>query len=326
MIREPKTGFTYIHVIPPEWGPFVDIRACWQHAARKYPWILVIPPSDFRWQADNNSESWRDENAVFIYWAPNWDPDREPLITHLHDRKTKDRKGAKVVGVFFEAMAKDLGRLLPRHRVCLEQFENVAKSLDGVLVHTPGAVEFMDCLGALDIKADLLPVGWDPEVMGRPRWSTENHHDYVFYGSRVGKRALAIPYLLDNLGARLVDRSGAFGRGLLSALDNSRANLYIAHSDVDSFSTWRTWQCIASSAALVAEPADMWPLTAEHFVEIPRLTLENAEAVSENLRTILHQDLEAVAYRAHQDLGHEFTIDRIIERYLIPFGERLRAR
>jgi hypothetical protein len=133
---------------------------------------------------------------------------------------------------------------------------------------------------------------------------------------------LFLPYLQSPgaLSDQIENVTGRFGRGLLGALDTARASLYIAHSTVESFSTWRLWQVASTSAALVAEPGDAWPFVKdEHFIQIPYLTSENVQGVVEELKALAdqHERLSAVATQAHE-LAQQYSVDAVEDDWVVP--------
>ena len=96
----------------------------------------------------------------------------------------------------------------------------------------------------------------------------------------------------------------------------------VAGPDVDSFSTWRIWQTLGSSACLVGEKGDSWPFVAgDHFVGLPTIDWVNVEGVAVDLKRILGDtDLLGVARRAHEEVAHAYTCRRCLDDYLVPAG------
>lgn len=307
--REPTTGLHVVHVIPETWGPFVDILASYRNvAARCFPWMNVVSPEVFAGM--KSSPAYQDPGVLFVLWTD--DPRPGP----------KTERKALVAGVYSEAIgerneAGELLGMLPEHRAHFERFRAVQAEYDAVFAHTPWMQEQLAYL--LEPPVYVVPVGWDPETMGRPRWTAPKFVDYAYYGSGVGKRSMILPFLQGRLGKRLVDVTGSFGRDLLGKLDVARASLYVAHSDVRSFSTWRIWQTIATSAALVAEVGtDTWPLHTAHYVGYPRVTLDNGEETANELRRILdHVDLLGMARRCYEEVAGAFTVETIVQSYLL---------
>lgn len=298
----PDTGLRYVYVVYDTWGPYVDIRACSEMVERRNQiWFGVISRDEF--EILKETPAYQDSSTFFILWG-NFSPG------------VKEKRKSLVASVFFEAIGEP-DTMLPDHVRDLNLVNSVSREYDAIFAHTPRMAAEMGMRTGL--HSYVLPVGWDPEAMGRPRFSTPKNRDLVFYGSVTGKRTLLLPFFKQQLGNRLTDLSGNFGRQLCAELDNSKGSFYLSHSDVWSMSTWRIWQTIASSAALVAEPADSWPLMDEHYYKLPRITFQNYEAVSDDLKRIIDQvDLLSISKKAHQDLGPEYTFDKCVEKYLIP--------
>lgn len=311
MMHHPTTGLAYVHVIPAQWGAFVDIRAAYLWHAQSCPWVAVMTPEEFRAERDANAGRYADPATMFVLWQH-------------EEAGPRTASRALITAVYSEAIG-DPREMLRPHVESLDRFRVLAQDYDGVFSHTPWMA------GELKVaheESHVLPVGWEPQAAGRPRFETPKHHDLVYYGSNAGKRQLVMPMLKERFGAELYDASGSFGRQVTGLLDTTKASLYIAHSDVLSFSTWRIWQHLPSSAAMIGEPGDMWPMVlGTHYVAIPRVTFANAELVVEELRSIVkHNDLLSYAKALYQDLGPEFTLDRCTERYLVPASESIAVK
>lgn len=312
--RHPKTGIGYVHVIEPGWGPAVDLFAGYSVAAARTRWLSVMTPSEFAGQRqDAESPYWTDDSLFYTLWS------------HAMEVDSPERRQSKLARVYFEAFNADMQHMLPAHQEAWARFQKLGPAYDATFVHTPLMADWLHQQG---VPCYVLPLGWEPEAMGRPRWNAPKFTDYVFQGSVVGRRAAILPLLAERLGRQFQNQSGAFGRGLLGILDTAIASIYIAHSNVRSFSTWRIWQCAASSAALVAEAADSWPAVPDdHYVAMPYLTFENIDAVCDWLRTLPQNvDLAAVARRMHDDVGQYFTLERCIDDYLVPASREIFGR
>ncbi|MDD5007574.1 MAG: hypothetical protein PHC68_04115 [Syntrophorhabdaceae bacterium] len=314
MNYHPNTGVHYAHVIPGAWGAHVDVHATWSKLARIYPWISVHEPSSVFGASDEKFPLWNDKNALIVVWGG------VPKV-----RKQENRK-ARTALVYSEAIGAQQN-MLPEHLKEIERLDKAIaeKQYDVVLGHTPwmvGELEKHDC------KSFLLPLGYDEGVYGSPRFEGPKLYDYVYYGSNVGKRLLAIPFLKNQLGERIHDISGCFGRLVSSELDRSRANLYIAHSDVQSYSTWRIWQTLGSSAAIVGEPGDSWPLDpARHMVTLETIDWVNACDVPERLMKILQEiDLLGIARLAYEEVAKKYTCEYCLREFLVPVGASLCGR
>lgn len=293
-----------VHVVPDGWGPYVDVRACLKSLSKRRSSTYVLTPRE----ANPEAEFWQDPDALAIYW---------PLLEPV----PREARRCKVVHVYSEAIDTDLDKLLPAHRGHWYRFRlDLAQHFDAVFTHTPWTSEVLKHAGMVSF---VMPVGWDAEAMGTPR-DGYKLHDFVYHGSLTGRRELIVPYLQKRLG--LVDVTGSFGRGLLGQLDLARASIYIAHSLVGSFSTWRLWQTASTRAALVAEPGDAWPFEAgKHYIQIESLTVDNAERMVDSLLDLAtqHDHLEHVANEAHT-LARLYTVDRIEDEFVIPAKKALR--
>lgn len=321
LAREPKTGFHVFHVIPDAWGPFVDIRAMYQSFARRNPWTSVISTEEYlRLQKGLQQEAlgdpWWDPRVAFVVW----DLAAEPP-------DLKSTRKALVLVVYSEALDQVDEKFWPAHLKVWSDFWHAAHQYDGVFGHTPRMSDLLHHLVGTKCKPFVLPVGWDAHAMGAPRWDAPKFKELTFHGSVVGRREIVLPYLYDTFnrgrdaGPLLVNISGAYGRALLGELDTARASLYIAHSDVESYSTWRLWQTASTSCVMLSEPGDTWPFEAErHYIGIERFELGNVWNVSLQIKELLsrHEHNLSVARRAHEEIACKFTLDHVAENYLLP--------
>jgi hypothetical protein len=304
----PDLGVRVLHVIPDAWGPHVDIRACYTQLAERCPWTNVIRPYDFDLRIAQGLD---DPADVYVLWAGQPVPVRE--------------RGSYVLGVYSEAIGPEEIMLLD-HVQYREDYRGWARTYDGVLAHTPWMTTELARLGLHD-HVELLPVGWDPVAMGSPRWGNAKHRELIHWGSRVGRRHVVVPRLEARLGGRFADVTGLYGRSLAGALDTASWSLYVAHSSVRSYSTWRIWQHLPSSCAIISEPGDDWPLGEDHRVRIGPFTMDNLEREIDELDRILREtDSDTYARRLYADLGPEYTVDRVTARYLLPAIEAAIAR
>lgn len=305
----------YAHVIPDNWGPYVDIHATWSKFARIYPWISVHEPAKAISGKTEDFPLWEDENVLVVIWMGG-----VPVIRNMNSRK------AKASLVYAEAIG-DADKMLPAHLEEIQKFRSacVNGQYELVFVHTPWMKEQMEAVG---LRAAVLPLGWDESIYGAPRFEGPKLYDYVYYGSSVGKRLLTMPFLQEQLGTKLHDISGCFGRLVTAELDRSRASLYIAHSDVRSYSTWRIWQTLGTSACLVSEPGDSWPLDPErHMVLLDTISWVNVEQKPKHLLKILDEvDLLSIAKLAHEEVAKHYTCERCIDEYLVPAGAAICGR
>jgi hypothetical protein len=313
LVVHPDAGLHIHVVIPTAWGPFVDVRACYEIAARSRPWLSVLDSSEFLQQGagDLSADDQADERLYVV-----WDPS-----LRVFPKQASTRRRALVALVYSEALGNP-AHMLGAHREQLQNFHARVGDLDAVLLHTP----WMQTQFAPHAPAFALPVGWEPEAMGQPRWHAPKHRAYVYHGSMAGKRQFTVPYLTRELGDKFYNASGSFGRGLIGLLDTAQAALYLGHSDVSSWSTWRIWQVIATSTALVAEPGDCWPLEpGRHFVQLPRIDYTNIAAVVRDLKQLAAGNtLAACARTLYDDLAGDYTTGKIVDQYLVPAAKKLR--
>jgi hypothetical protein len=213
--------------------------------------------------------------------------------------------------------------MLQPHVEALDRFRQLVWQFDVVFGHTPWMANQMTKFGA---NGEVFPAGWSPSAMGVPRWAAPKHTDLAYYGSMTGRRNLLVPYLASRFGDRYRDLTGSFGRSLIGSLEQSKASLYIAHSSVQSFSTWRTWQTICTSTAMILEGnnLDVWPMTSDHYLSLPELDVQNVdEAINQIRKWLSEVDLLGYAKKLHNDVGPSFTVDRCVEDYLIPASVRM---
>lgn len=231
------------HIVPLQWGPYVDIAAMWGAAG-----ATVRDPT----VADEFAHA-LNARVTRFYWSLAEVP---PAAERTH----------AAVAVYAEALHEGPAPwpMLPQHTEHLIRFLEAARHYDAVVVHTPAMARRLRAEFRLPVFT--IPLGWSPTTTGfgyGPRRHV--HHDIAWWGSPVGRR----PELYDKLARwcaaqniRGVDLTGKFGRELIGALDNVACVVYVAHSKVASYSTWRLWQCLAADVPVVSEPAslgDVWP-------------------------------------------------------------------
>lgn len=300
-----------IHVIPDRWGPHVDIRASYESFASRHAHTEVYDEETFARQSYENN-LWKD--TLYILWT-------------LHDPGPPDQRHAttKIAHVYAEAMDEDLTKFLPDHLTHWQRFQGCAANFDGVFAHTPWATQFIQ----RHARAPLvftMPLGWEADAMGTPRWSSPKHWNVTYHGSPAGRRHEILPLVRAHLGdANFGNTTGRFGRGLLGHLDTSRVSLYVAHSKVSSFSTWRLWQVASTSCAMIAErPVDIWPFSPDCVIDIPYISFDTAGG---DMRRILDKALDTKltnhTARAAHDIAQAFTLEHVEHRYLSPAIERI---
>lgn len=303
LVRHPDTGLHYVMVVPSSWGAYVDIFAMYSRVERHNQWLSVVDSFEATFLHHRN-----DANVLFVCWSL-----IGPRAFDLNDRK------CLVTGVYSEAYDRDRSKMIVDHQLHYDRFVEESKSYDAVFTHTPWMME--EVSRGCCKPGYVLPVGWDPLVMGEGRWRSPRRIHFLYWGSRAGRRELFLPYLQEKLEGYLVDGTGMFGRELLAKLDTAHAALYLAHSNVASYSTWRLWQSVATSACFVGEPGDTWPFEADkHFLTFGLMTSENCRESVDEIRRIGTDEtrMRATARRAREEVGEKFIIDRVLSDWLIP--------
>ena len=293
----------------------MDIRAMWIKFAKIYPWISVHEPAEALSGLTNDFPLWEDEHALVTLFASG-----VPLVRDKHNRK------AKAALVYSEAIG-DRALMLPVHVDELNRLEHAIEfeQYDATFGHTPW---MRDQLRRPSCPSFVFPLGWDEDIYGNPGFDFPKIHDYIYYGTPVGHRVATIPFLKQNLGDKIYDISGEFGKKIMAELNMARANLYIRHSSVESYSTWRIWQTLGTSAAIVSEPGDSWPLDPErHMVLLDGQEWNNMYLKPQILEKILTDvDLLAVAKLAHEEVALKYTCEYCINEFLVKVGAAMCGR
>jgi hypothetical protein len=221
-----------------------------------------------------------------------------------------DRK-ALLMPVYSEALDPSPETMLPDHVRDWKRFQDLAPYIDGVFAHTPWMAERVS--EGVARPGFVLPVGWGPP-MGNPVWKCEKRYDALFAGSMVGRRAVLLSALQRHLGVDLC--AGVYGPPLIDRMNVAKVTLYVAHSPVRSYSTWRIWQALCSSSALATEPGDWWPLREDLCIPLPQLTLENVNEVAESVQNVSASEALERARALRQELS-KFTTRYCVEKYMI---------
>lgn len=311
MKRHPKLGVSVFPVIPGHLPPYREIWALYRAAQKRYPWIQILPSRKLD-LIMTIEKLLQDENNLFVMWGF-----ERPI--------PKTERRAKVSLVYSEAIGPE-GLMLGAHQKMLLEFEKDKDLYDAVFGHTPWMAKTLR--ERTGLPGFTLPVGWDPEVSGTPDWESEKKNPLIYYGSPAGKRKWIIPYFEEIFGEHLRVANGSFWKELHLELNLSSASLYVAHSNVQSFSTWRIWQTLASSTVLIAEDGlDTWPMErGRHFIPIPEIGPNNLGSSANEVARIMNSGpayLLGRAKIAHESLAPLFTIDKVIENYLEPALERI---
>lgn len=301
--RHPDTGFHYVVVIPFAWGPHIDYSVGYRRLAETTPWLSCVDDADW---STVYAEHRNDPRVLFVLWAP------RPIA--FGDRR------CLIAAVYNEALDSDTSRMLTAHRDHWLAFAACSSAYDAVFVHTPGmGAEVGSRLPMMDVR--VLPAGWSPWAMGGPSWEAPKHTGFAYWGSPVGRRREIVPRL-HKLFPDMADLTGAYGRRLLADVNGATAALYVAHSPVQSFSTWRLWQAIATATPLVVEGTpsllETWPFPPGLFIEIAPLDESDGAGVQQ-LAAVLR---DPVLCRNHARAAHEgfrdWTLEFVVERYLVP--------
>jgi hypothetical protein len=306
--RHPISGLHYLVCIPSGWGAYVDYGTAYRELAQRTPWMTVV---DFDEYLAHGWDLVKDDpDACVVHWTPEYAPRPHRCI---------------VMTLYAEAIGEP-HLMLDGHIAHWNRVGERAPDWDAILVHTPGMIEPLR--RGMNLPTYVFPAGWWPG-WGTPRWSTPREDHLLYWGSTVGRRTELIPWLAEHAPPTLRDVSGAFGRGILAEVERSKAAIYIAHSIVQTFSTWRLWQMVSTATALIAEPGESWPFIAgAHYLPIPYM------GQSEESRETVHQQilayyndvpaLDGVAHRAFDELAHKYTVDRCIEDFLVPASIKVR--
>jgi len=301
----PVTGAIYIVVIPPD-PALSDLRACYLY--NEAPWLRLVTTSDFPAVFDRH----RDDCGVVIHWAP----------SYLWVNPIPLDRRLTVVGVWSEAYDPDLSKLSDEHQSIYKRFVSTAPLLDAIACHTPWmAAQFRERTGRPTI---VLPHGWDRRAMGEPVWGTGKTSEAIFYGSMVGKRAAVLEELVKyGLGRGLSVQNGVFGRKLIETLNTTKCVLNIYHWDCASYSTWRLFQAACSSAALVTEDGDIWPLSPAARLTLPfRVSVETVPDLAATICSLSHGRATLIAEAAFAEI-QSFTMDSVINNYIVDQTETL---
>lgn len=297
----PDTGAVYIVVF------YHDLRAMHEIAAGyrlcSAPWIAVIGDDEF----EAVFEHYRDRRAVFVHWCQT----QLPLVP-------RDRR-ATLVPVFYEVVEEDMSGYGAFFRKSLADMIALRGRVDGVLTHTPTSAALLNRLSG--IRTAVLPVGRDERVLGRPRWDARKECEAVWYGTSSqdwygtcvqDRRSRIFAALGATQGFRGRQLSGLYGAELVDELQASKTLLYVKHTEGSFSSTWRLWQVASSSAAMVQEAGDYWPMTRDVCFEVDRTLIENIGELARFVRSLDPAMALERARAAHDQLA-PYTITHAID-------------
>lgn len=304
MIVHPKTGLHYI--ISFRTGPaYDDAYRLYTKIAERYEWIECITEPELSVRMEKIAADERNFVVMWGVWAPRPPDERKAIFTR----------------VFSEALNTEPGPMLRSHRNWLTTAQRGLRHLDAAFGHTPWMAEQLSGYAG---KGFVLPMGWDPEVFGVPRYHHDKHYRLAYLGALAGKRSWLVPKMAGELGEYFFNATGCWGNRAMEVFNRARANLYVSHSDIQSFSTFRIWQTVASSAAMIAESGrDCWPMTEDMYIGMPTLTRDNVEEVCEGLKEISDEEFLAKSRTLYEGLA-SYTIDYVVDKYLIPASAELK--
>lgn len=288
-------------------APFEDIYKSYADFASRNAWLSLMQAETYQ-DICTSSPGLLSEETVVLHWEP----------SKLAPKRADQRH--KVVGVYYEAMG-DREKLLPEHNAHWDKFRTVwSQALDAIVCHTPRMCAALAKEVAKPVS--LLPVGWCPAL--RPT-VLERRPQLAYWGQRLGRRQWLADQFERRMGAQFVDYTSCFGADLQGKLAGMQAALYLAHSACWSFSTWRAWQCATAGTPLLAEnAADAWPFVpGKHFIDLGVLSGANLHnAISLCISHLNSPDDLQLAQRfVEAEVLPEFTIDAVVNTYLVPLGE-----
>jgi len=292
----------YIYVFPPS-VLFDEVAECYRRAGRRLGWMTVENEINL-WIPTR--KDWYDPETVVVFWGG------------LPEIIPPQRK-AKCVFHYIESIPTgDPQKMIGPQREWLERHLKRAKEPDLFLIGTPSAQAF---LAPLCNKVALMPIGYDPTVMGVPNWNCPKIFDVGFCGTVIGRREWIIPALKKRFGRRFLEISPntrpLVGRNRSNMYDLCRAELYIGHSE-DIGVGLRLWQALPSSAAFVTEDRDAWPaVLGRHYIGVPHARAECPDVLVDDLEQALKLPLADIARAAHEDLS-KYTVERCFEEFLVP--------
>lgn len=302
----PKTGLHYI--ITFRQGPaYDDAMHLWEKMAAKHDWLECIQEPELLARMDSIASDERNFVVMWGVWAPRPPEGRKAMFTR----------------VFSEALDEDWENMISYHRNWLNAgFKNI-QHMDAVFGHTPWMAEQL----GKKVPGHVLPMGWDAEVMGEPDFDRVKDYRFTYVGALAGKRSWLVPAMQRALGEQMHHPQDVWGKDVIDIFDRSVANLYLSHSDIHSFSTFRIWQTVSSSAALIAEKGrDCWPMEEGMYIGVPAITRQNGPQVVKMLQTIPDHVYLSSAFQLHDALALDFTIQQVLDNYLIPASVEIKDK
>jgi hypothetical protein len=295
----------YIYVFPskfPSRLTFSEIEESYRRAAARLGSVEVQNLGSWT----RKKKEWNDPNTVILF------------LREIPEVIPPDRK-AKCVFHYTESVGEP-GCLIPNQQGMADYYSSRAGEFDLFLAGTPSAVEFWRprCR-----KVALMPLGYDPEVMGVPNWTREKTHDIGFCGTMIGRRNWVFPSIRKRFGSRYLEIGGISGKERNAAFDACRIMLHVGHSNEKGFAHLRLWSAVSTSAALVTEERDAWPaVPRQHYVSLLPVEEENPETFVDQLVETLKLPLLEIARMMHADLS-AYTSDRCLKEFMMPAVEAI---
>lgn len=290
----------YTYVFTPNFL-FNEIAECYRQAAMRLG-NVTVDKDFYSWEHACTRKEWQDPDHTVIFWceAP-WGIPPRPA------------RKSKTVLQYIESVG-NMEDLVDTQRKCLDRYTKRAHEMDLFLVGTPTVRDFW---APRCRRVALMPIGYDPEVMGTPNWTCEKTYDVGFCGVPVGRRQWILPALKKRFGSKFLDIR-AFDRARNAAFDACKIMLYVGHSDEKAFADMRLWSATACSAALVTEDRDAWPaVPGRHYIALPHAQKENVDAFIDSVEQTLKLPLIDIARTAHEELS-KYTVERSLKEFMMP--------
>lgn len=280
----------YIHVLAKSGRHFQEVfRAYEAMAARSGDTVAMLPAES--WSAER--PEWQDPRTAVILWWSNgaW---------AFQDKVPVRRKA--FLALWYLESACDPARLCPMQRRIFEGFRDNLSRADLVIACNPSGAE---ALAPFSKRTAFAPIGYDPEFMGRPNYSEMKKHDLGTCLGITGRREWIMPAVDIRFGPRALNALGLWYGDLRRAYDSCRAELYVAHSDEPGFPGMRIWHAAATSAALVTEKRDAWPMVAgRHYIELEDAIPSAPEAFAEQVDAALStHPVKSIARTCHAEMA-----------------------
>ncbi len=313
MELHPETGLHYTHFVP-SWPAYADADRTLRALAARTPWVTVEPLN--AWAPVRDGGAFQNPQRMLIAWGG---------VSHDEPGPRVDRRC--IIALQYSETVGDLDKLHGDQRGVLERLLMRAQKYDVILTHTPSEAQWLRA-HIPGVRAHEVPLGYSPEAVGRPDFAQAKKFDIAYYGARMGRRQGLLTALQPHLRHKYDDVGGLFGLDRQAKLNEARAILQVHHCHPScSFPSFRLWHAMATSAALLMEPADAWPaVSGRHYFEYPEFTPETADVAARAIDAILDRDdVIETARRAHDELS-TYTPDYCHEKFMVPLSAELKRR